>query len=200
MDYQPPAEQAAPPWRVFDMTPTLVLGIGNILLKDEGVGVHVVQALHNAETPPGVELYDGGTFGIDLIDTIAGRKRVIVVDAVQADKPPATVLRFTDKELRIADCGLRIETEAPGRAGGFYPHACVGLDPQFAIRNSQSLSLHQVGLLETLLMARQLGCAPEEVVIFGIVPKDMSPGLELSEEVAAVVPKVVELVLAELRR
>lgn len=90
---------------------------------------------------------------------------------------------------------LRVTTLRTQAAG---PEPFV--NPQFAIRNSQSLSLHQVGLLETLLMARQLGCAPEEVVIFGIVPKDMSPGLELSEEVAAVVPKVVELVLAELRR
>ena len=154
------------------MNPTLVLGIGNILLKDEGVGVHAVRDLTaRAERgrpalPDGVELYDGGTFGIDLLDTIANRRKVIVIDAVQADAAPGTVLRFTAADL-----------VRPGRP---------------------DLSLHQVGLCETLAMARQLGCAPEEVVIFGIVPMTLEPGLDLSPEVAAVVPKVVELVLTEL--
>jgi hydrogenase maturation protease len=154
------------------MKPILVLGIGNILLKDEGAGVHVVRELTaRAERggPPrrdDVELYDGGTFGIDLLDTIANRRTVIVIDAVQADAAPGTVFRFTAADL--------------------------------ARREGADLSLHQVGLCETLAMARQLGCAPEEVVIFGIVPATLESGLELSPQVAAVMPKVVELVLAEL--
>jgi hypothetical protein len=49
-------------------------------------------------------------------------------------------------------------------------------------------------------MAKHLGCAPREVVIFGIVPQDFSPGLEMTGEVAAVVPKVIALVREELRR
>jgi len=156
------------------MKPILVLGIGNILLKDEGVGVHAVRDLTaRAERgrptlPDDVELYDGGTFGIDLLDTIANRRKVIVIDAVRADAAPGTVLRFTAADL-----------VRPGRP---------------------DLSLHQVGLFETLAMARQLGCAPEEVVIFGIVPMALEPGLELSPQVAAVVPRVVDLVLAELNK
>ena len=47
-------------------------------------------------------------------------------------------------------------------------------------------------------MTRQLGCAPEDVVVFGIKPKDIQCGLELSEEIAASVPKVIELVLEEI--
>jgi len=154
------------------MKTIMILGIGNILLKDEGVGVHVVRELsvraERGGSPGrhGVELYDGGTFGIDLLDTLANRRKVIVIDAVRADAAPGTVLRFTAADL--------------------------------AQREEADLSLHQVGLCETLAMARQLGCAPEEVVIFGVVPMALEPGLELSPEVAAVVPKVVELVLAEL--
>ena len=155
------------------MKPILVLGIGNILLKDEGAGVHVVRELTaRAERggSPGrhdVELYDGGTFGIDLLDTIANRRKVIVIDAVRADAAPGTVLRFTAADL--------------------------------AQREEADLSLHQVGLCETLAMARQLGCAPEEVVIFGIVPATLESGLELSPQVAAVMPRVIDLVLAELK-
>jgi len=152
--------------------PRLVLGIGNLLLKDEGVGVHVVSAIEaqvaagDFVLPEGVEVCDGGTLGMDLLDLIEDRRKVIVIDAVETDAAPATVLRFTAEDL--------------------------------ARRQAADLSLHQVGLFEALAMARQLGCAPDEVVIFGIVPKDMSPGLELSAEVAAVVPEVIRMVLAEI--
>jgi hydrogenase maturation protease len=158
------------------VTPILVLGIGNILLKDEGVGVHVVEAMAGQAAPPqDVEFVDGGTFGPDLIDIIANRRKVIVVDAVQAAGSPGTVLRFTDKDLAA-------HYLAPGDSPG------------------AKYSIHEVGLLETLLMAKQLGCAPQEVVIVGVIPKDISPGLEMTAEVTAVVPKIIELVRKELGR
>jgi hydrogenase maturation protease len=78
---------------------TLVLGIGNILLRDEGVGVHVVRAMENRPLPAGVELLDGGTGGADLLDAISERHRLIVVDALDADVPPGTILRMTPEDL-----------------------------------------------------------------------------------------------------
>jgi hydrogenase maturation protease len=60
-----------------------------------------------------------------------------------------------------------------------------------------ALSVHQLGLFDTLLMARQVGCPPHEVVIFGVQPKSLACTLDLSDEIAAIVPKVVDLVLAE---
>ena len=146
--------------------PILVLGIGNILLSDEGVGVHVIEKMRQVSMSEDVELVDGGTAGADLLDVLAEREKVIVVDAVQADCEPGTVLRFTADEL---------------------------------VQSSQdSMSLHELGLAEALTMTGQLGCAPEDVVVFGIKPKDIGYGLELSEEIAASVPKVVELVQAEI--
>ena len=74
----------------------LVLGLGNILLADEGVGVHAVQALDDRyDLPEGVEVVDGGTTGMDLLDIIAGRDHVIVVDAVAGDDPPGTTMKLT---------------------------------------------------------------------------------------------------------
>ena len=144
---------------------TLVLGIGNVLLRDEGIGVHVVRALEETKLPGGVETLDGGTSGADLVDWIANRDRVIVVDATAADGQPGTVYRFTVEDL---------------------------------IRKTASLrSLHEFGFLETYLMARQLGCAPREVVIFGVEPADVAFGLELSAPMRAQLPRVVELVLQE---
>lgn len=154
--------------RVVDETsraPTLVLGLGNLLLRDEGVGVHVVRALQAEPLPAGVELCDGGTLGLGLLDALAERTRVIVIDAI-AGYPPGTVVRLTAAQL--------------------------------APTTDRQLSAHELGLFETLATARQLGIAPREVVIFGISPHDLGTGLELSPPVAALVPRLVELVRAEL--
>ena len=75
--------------------PILVLGIGNILLCDEGVGVRVIEALQTMELPATVEVFDGATAGVDLLDVLADRRKVIVIDAVQADGPCGAVFRFT---------------------------------------------------------------------------------------------------------
>jgi hydrogenase maturation protease len=79
--------------------PVLILGIGNFILKDEGVGVHVVEKLKNMVLPPDVEVMDGGTMGLDLLYAIEGRKKVIVIDTVSAGEPPGTIYRFTEKAL-----------------------------------------------------------------------------------------------------
>jgi hydrogenase maturation protease len=77
----------------------LILGIGNILLKDEGVGVRVAETMMKMELPPDVEVMEGGVKGLDLIDYIEGRDKVVVVDAVKTGSPPGTLFRFTDKDL-----------------------------------------------------------------------------------------------------
>jgi hydrogenase maturation protease len=78
---------------------TLVLGIGNVLLRDEGVGVHAVRAMEGRPLPPDVELLDGGTSGADLLDVISERDRLVIVDALDADVPPGTILRMTPEDL-----------------------------------------------------------------------------------------------------
>src|SRR4030042_7180736 len=79
----------------------LILGIGNLLLKDEGVGVHVVERLREIPLPENVEVLDGGTAGLDLVDFIGGRKKLIVIDAVNAGEKPGTIYRLTEENLDI---------------------------------------------------------------------------------------------------
>lgn len=146
--------------------PTLVLGLGNILLRDEGVGVHVVQALEERALPTDVELFDGATAGIDLLDTIADRRKVIVIDAISGSAEPGTVLRLSPADL--------LPRETP------------------------SVSLHELGFLETLTIAGLIGAAPAEVVIIGVKPYSIECGLELSPELKRLVPRIIDLVLAEL--
>ncbi|MGZ8331160.1 MAG: HyaD/HybD family hydrogenase maturation endopeptidase [Rhodoplanes sp.] len=78
----------------------LVLGAGNILLSDEGIGVRVVEALQQRhQLPEGVEVLDGGTCGMDLLDVIAGRDHLILVDAVDTGSPPGRIVRLQDDEI-----------------------------------------------------------------------------------------------------
>lgn len=128
--------------------------------------MRVVEAIQRMNLPGNVDLADGGTAGLDLLDVLANRRKVIVVDAVRVGSKPGTILSFSANDLT----------------------------PQ----GPASVSLHQVGLLEALMMARHLGCAPQQVVILGIEPKEISYGLNLSAEVAAKVPGVIKLVLAEI--
>lgn len=78
----------------------LVLGIGNILLRDEGIGVRVVESMAGRyNLPAEVEVLDGGTSGMDLLYTISGRDLLIVCDAIKADAPPGTVIQITGDDV-----------------------------------------------------------------------------------------------------
>lgn len=71
---------------------TVVLGLGNILLGDEGVGVRVVEELERTGGLPGVDLVDGGTAGFSLLSFFDGAGLVVVVDAAADGAPPGTVM------------------------------------------------------------------------------------------------------------
>ena len=83
------------------MPSTLVLGVGNILLSDEGVGVHVARRLQLLDSLPDVEVIDGGTEGFELIRFFEDRKRVIVVDCLLSRDPPGTIIRAAPDELDL---------------------------------------------------------------------------------------------------
>ncbi len=76
-----------------------VIGVGNILLCDEGIGIHVVRELSARGETPGVEFVDGGVAGATLLNLVEGEERVVLVDAVDAPFPPGTVVRMTPDEL-----------------------------------------------------------------------------------------------------
>ena len=144
----------------------MVMGVGNVLLSDEGLGVHFINSLTKESLPENVELLEGGTAGLELIHPIQDVDFLIIVDAVNAEDEPGAIFRFEPDDLRI-------------------------LPPQFQV------SFHQVGILEVWAMANVLGKAPN-TLIFGIQPKSLEMGLELTPEVQVVLPKVKELVLQEI--
>jgi len=79
---------------------TLVLGAGNLLLADDGVGIHAIRRLQEvAELPPEVEILDGGTLGMNLLHYIEDVARLLIVDALELDAPPGTLARVAGDEV-----------------------------------------------------------------------------------------------------
>ena len=95
---------------------TLIIGLGNLLRGDDGVGVRVAQLLARQTLPNDVEVVDGGTQGLGLINLMEGRRRMILVDAADVGKNPGEFVRFTldkailksnDQHLSVHAAGLR---------------------------------------------------------------------------------------------
>jgi hydrogenase maturation protease len=80
----------------------VVIGVGNLLLRDEGIGIHVVQALQEMDLPPDVRIIDGGT-SPDLIACTRAGDKMIIVDAARAGGKPGTVYRFLPGDLAGTD-------------------------------------------------------------------------------------------------
>ena len=81
------------------MTQILILGIGNLLLSDDGVGVQTVWRLQQKQLPEEVQVVDGGTCGLDLLQFLEGVDRLIIVDAIKAGQPPGTLIRMANEEV-----------------------------------------------------------------------------------------------------
>jgi len=79
---------------------TLVLGVGNLLMSDEGVGVHVIKKLvENFQLPEDVQILDGGTLGMDLLYYLEGTENLILIDAVETRKDPGSLVRLEGDEV-----------------------------------------------------------------------------------------------------
>jgi hydrogenase maturation protease len=150
-----------------------VLGLGNVLMSDDGLGPVAVRTFEAWYiVPPDVQVIDLGTPGLDLLPWLADIDRVILVDTVKSGHPPGTVRVYDKVDL------LR-----------YPPTARVGP--------------HDPGVKEALHALEFAGRAPREVMLIGIVPESTALGLELTPAIRAVVPSVVlaiELALARFGR
>ena len=94
--------------------PVLVLGMGNLLLEDEGLGIRALEFLQQRyEHPDGVEFLDGGTTGMGLLDDMSRRKHVLVLDACQTGDPPGTLVRLAGDDVPVY-FGMRISPHQLG--------------------------------------------------------------------------------------
>lgn len=149
----------------------VVIGVWNMLLSDEGVGIHVVNKLKNAHLPSSVDVYDCGTNGIAVLEAMDGAEKAIIIDAVSSGKEPGTVLLYTIEDLVKKEDGLL-----------------------------KLVSLHQFDLIATLRLAKLTDAyrMPSKVIIIGVEAKSLECSLKLSAEVRKAIPKVIETITHEI--
>ncbi len=147
-----------------------VLGIGNILMGDDGVGPAFTDWFRRRHRfDESVEVLDLGTPGFDLSQYLAKARAVIIVDALRAEGSSGVVRSYRGKDLSAA-----------------------AVDP--------GLSAHDPGLISALQRLKLIDSGPESVLVLGVIPKKVEACLELSPEMIDTFPHVEKLVLDELER
>ena len=136
----------------------LVLGIGNILLGDDGTGVAVAESLRAQLTARGVTVVDGGTLSYSLLPMLEDAEQLVAVDAGMTGYPPGTVEVFEDTEM---------DDYLGRRASG---------------------TVHEIGLRDLLDMARLRETLPAHRALVVIQPGSLAWGSRLSPEVEGAVP------------
>jgi hydrogenase maturation protease len=152
--------------------PTIVVGLGNPLMADEGIGVVLIEKLNElaaaGELPTAdIEYYDGGCGGMYLLHTIAGRKKAILIDCCLMGTEPGTIRCFTPDDVN-------------------------------SVKQMAHLSLHEVDILKVIELAKEIGQCPEEIIIFGIEPVSITNQMHLNEPIQAKIPQYIAEIRKEL--
>ncbi len=145
------------------MKKLLVLGVGNIIMMDEGIGVHAIYELLKEKDQYDealVDLIDGGTFTQDIFYLFEGYEKLLVLDVVRAGHPPGTIYSLDEEDL--------VQNE------------------------KQVLSLHDVDLLDSLNMAQMRGHRPT-LKIVGIEPEKINWGTQMTPTLANALPAFVKI-------
>ncbi len=148
---------------------TIVLGLGNPLMGDEGIGIKLIEMLQSASGDfPEADFVDAGTGGMSLLHLIAGRKKAVIIDCCIMGETPGTIKKFTPDQVKT-------------------------------VKQLTHLSLHEVDIIKVIDLARQLGDCPEEIIFFGIEPAAVTQQMELSEILTDRLPQYTETIKAQLR-
>ena len=140
-----------------------ILGLGNLLLHDEGFGVHfITYLLARYEIPAHVAVLDGGTAGIMMAPFIEDADVLYVIDTVAAKDRPGTIRRYTDQDIKAGNLQAR-------------------------------MSPHQVGLLDILDLCRLRETAPLQTEMITVVPEDLSVAIGLTPTLEAKLPEVMAI-------
>lgn len=153
-----------------DLAPRVsVIGLGNVLLGDDGVGCAVVEQFRSEyECRPEIEILDLGAPGLDLAPYLYGQDLVVVVDAVEANSAPGTVRTYAERDLVAGRAPLR-------------------------------LTDHDPGLHTSLAQLRLIDRAPGELIVVGIVPESCDLGGGLGQVVSAAIATAIATIADVLR-
>jgi hydrogenase maturation protease len=133
---------------------TVILGVGNVLLSDEGVGIHVVQELMKMALPPTVEVIEGGTGGFGLLDIVTEADRLIVIDAVKGDGEPGTIYLFNFKDAPDFPDGYKTSVHQVGILEVVRLAGLIGKTPETTIIGVEPKSLETGMILSSEVRAK----------------------------------------------
>ena len=148
----------------------LVLGVGNILLTDDGIGVHIIESLRShSELSSKINILDGGTLGLSLLPDIEDAAGLIIVDASEIGEKPGSMRVFESSEM----------------------------DRQLA---GKKRTVHEVAVSDLLATATMLGKQPNDRALIAIQPASTDWGLEPSAEVSSAIPHAVDAITSMIER
>ena len=152
------------------MEKTGIIGIGNLLRKDDGVGIVLLELLvkRKKEFPKNIEFIDGGTGGMNLLHLLAKFDTVLLIDAVDFKGRPGEARVLSLKDIQSQKKPVMMSTH----------------DPDF---------------LNLLRLSQALKELPETLVIFGVQPRDVSHGMGLSKEIETVIDHLFLKLQKEIR-
>ena len=147
---------------------TIVLGLGNPLMSDEGIGVYLVDRLSElSDKYSEVEFMDAGTGGLTLLHFFEGREKAVIIDCAMMEEEPGTIKKFTPEQVK-------------------------------SVKQLAHQSLHEQDILKIIKMAKTLDQCPKEIVIFGIQPEQVSLGQTLSNELEQKIDDYISMICKEL--
>lgn len=157
---------------------TTVLGIGNILLQDEGVGVHIINRLQQigleaeADSPRQIEFIDGGTSGLSFLPFVKLGKRLIIIDAMHGGSEPGSVYKF-----KLDDTNDTTWKDLLTR---------------------EKMSLHEFTIFDSLMVLKLQENIPEDITVIGIEPMNIDWGLELTPKIANKLDVYMKIIIDEI--
>ena len=149
--------------------PIIVLGLGNPLMADEGIGTKLIEKLNSAcGSDARADFIDAGTGGMTVLTYIASREKAIIIDCALMGTEPGTIKRFTPEDVTT-------------------------------VKKLSHLSLHDSDIIKVIELSKQLGECPKEVVFFGIEPQTIEQKMELTELIESKLEEYVSMILKEVQ-
>jgi|Deesub1362B_J571_1020462.scaffolds.fasta_scaffold00388_27 hydrogenase maturation protease len=146
-----------------------IVGVGNLLQTDDGVGIWVVEELKKQKLPDNIEVIDAGTDPMTVLEAIEDKDKAIIVDAFVGGHPPGTIYRSRIDDFNFDD------------------------------EESIDISLHGVSFLDVLKTSKHAFNLPKEIIIIGIEPAVIDIGMELSEELNRMMPNLIDVIMEEAK-
>lgn len=146
-----------------------IIGIGNPLRKDDGLGIYLLEKLRkqNKKLPKNIDLLDGGTGGMNLLHILPSYKKILIIDAVNFNKNPGETKLFRLEDIQ---------------------------NPKESI----SLSTHEKDFKKILKLSEELDELPNSVYIFGIQPKEISFGQGFSEIIEKNIDNIFNILVSQI--